>query len=135
MAPRAPASGAGQLGFLSASRFDATVCPSPSTGIRFMSLLLLAVYKSSKRAEMYLYVPKADGLSKVPEALLQIFGTPQHVMDLPLKPGRDLAQVPGDKLREEIAGKGFYLQMPPPREDYLLDLYNPDDSKYRDIPS
>jgi uncharacterized protein YcgL (UPF0745 family) len=99
-----------------------------------MSLLLLAVYKSSKRAEMYLYVPKADGLAKVPAALLQIFGTPQHVMDLPLKPGRDLALVTGDKLREEIAEKGFYLQMPPPKEDYLLDLYNPDDSKYRDIP-
>lgn len=99
-----------------------------------MSLLLLAVYKSSKRAEMYLYVPKADGLAKVPPALLQIFGTPQHVMDMPLKPGRNLALVTGDKLREEIAEKGFYLQMPPPKEDYLLDLYNPDDSKYRDIP-
>lgn len=100
-----------------------------------MSLLLLAVYKSSKRAEMYLYVPKADGLGGIPPELLQIFGRPQHVMDLPLKPGRDLAMVSGDKLRGEIADKGFYLQMPPPKEDYLLDLYNPDDSKYRDIPS
>ena len=45
-----------------------------------MSLLLLAVYKSSKKDEMYLYVPKADGLSRVPPALLQIFGTPIHVM-------------------------------------------------------
>lgn len=100
-----------------------------------MSLLLLAVYKSPKRDEMYLYVPKADGLRKVPEALLAVFGTPVHVMDMPLKPGRDLARLSGDKLRAEIAEKGFCLQMPPPKEDYLLDLYNPDDSKYRDIPS
>lgn len=99
-----------------------------------MSLLLLAVYKSSKRDEMYLYVPKADGLGKLPPALLQLFGTPSHVMDMPLRPGRDLARVSGEKLREEITQKGFYLQMPPPKEDYLLDLYNPDDSKYRDIP-
>lgn len=99
-----------------------------------MSLLLLAVYKSSKRDEMYLYVPKVDGLKNVPEALLQIFGTPRHVMDMPLKADRDLARVSGEKLREEIATKGFYLQMPPQKEDYLLDLYNPDDSKYRDMP-
>lgn len=99
-----------------------------------MSLLLLAVYKSSKKDEMFLYVPKTDGLKNVPEALMQIFGIPVHVMDMPLKAGRDLARVTGDKLREEIASKGFYLQLPPPKEDYLLDLYNPDDSKYRDIP-
>lgn len=98
-----------------------------------MSLLLLAVYKSRKRDEMYLYVPKANGLNQLPEALLQLFGPPQHVMDLPLLPGRELARVDAQKLRDEIAEKGFYLQMPPPKEDYLLDLYNPDDSKYRDV--
>jgi hypothetical protein len=98
-----------------------------------MSLLLLSVYKSSKRDEMYVYVPKEDGLKKIPEALLQIFGAPQHVMDIPLRPGKNLARVDGEKLRTDIAEKGFYLQMPPQREDYLLDLYNPDDSKYRDI--
>jgi uncharacterized protein YcgL (UPF0745 family) len=99
-----------------------------------MSLVLVAVYRSSKKEGMYLYVPKADGLRKVPAALLEIFGTPAHVMDMPLKPGRDLAQVSGEKLREELEAKGFYLQLPPPKEDYLLDLYNPDDSKYRDLP-
>lgn len=98
-----------------------------------MSLLLLSVYKSSKRDEMYLYVPKREGLSNIPDVLMQIFGTPLHVMDMPLKPGRDMARVSGEKLRAEITEKGFYLQMPPQREDYLLDLYNPDDSKYRDV--
>ena len=57
-----------------------------------MSLLLLAVYKSSRRDEMYLYVPKADGLGKLPPELLQVFGTPRHLMDLPLRPGRDLGE-------------------------------------------
>lgn len=99
-----------------------------------MSLLLVSVYKSPKKDEMFLYVPKADGLGKVPTVLLEMFGAPQHVMDIPLRPGRDLARVSEARLREELAAKGFYLQMPPPREDYLLDLYNPDDSKYRDLP-
>jgi uncharacterized protein YcgL (UPF0745 family) len=35
-----------------------------------MSLLLLSIYKSSKKDEMYLYVPKTDGLKNIPEALL-----------------------------------------------------------------
>lgn len=104
-----------------------------SSGDGPVSLLLLSVYKSRKRDEMYLYVPKADGLKKLPEALLQIFGAPEHVMDLPLMPGRSLARVDVDKLRHEVEANGFYLQMPPPKEDYLLDLYNPDDSKYRDV--
>lgn len=99
-----------------------------------MSLLLVSVYKSPKKDEMFLYVTKAGGLAKVPEALLAMFGAPVHVMDIPLRPGRDLARVSGDKLRAELEEKGFYLQMPPPKEDYLLDLYNPDDSKYRDLP-
>ncbi|MDF3031350.1 MAG: YcgL protein [Moraxellaceae bacterium] len=99
-----------------------------------MSLLLVSVYKSGKKDEMYLYVSKADGMGRVPAALLEMFGTPRHIMDMPLRPGRDLARVSGDKLRTELEMKGFYLQMPPPKEDYLLDLYNPDDSKYRDLP-
>ncbi|MES2919455.1 MAG: YcgL domain-containing protein [Pseudomonadota bacterium] len=99
-----------------------------------MSLLLVSVYRSPKRDEMFLYVPKATGLSRVPPELQAMFGAPQHVMDIPLKPGRDLAHVSAERLRGELQEKGFYLQMPPPKEDYLLDLYNPDDSKYRDLP-
>ncbi|MDP2229001.1 MAG: YcgL domain-containing protein [Moraxellaceae bacterium] len=97
-------------------------------------ILLCSVYRSSKKDGMYLYVPKADGLRNIPPALLDIFGAPLHVMDMPLKPGRDLARISGEQLRTEITEKGFHLQMPPPKEDYLLDLYNPDDSKYRDLP-
>lgn len=99
-----------------------------------MSLALVRVYRSGKRDDMFLYVTKVDGLKKVPVELLAMFGTPVHVMDIPLRPGRDLARVSGERLREELSSQGFYLQMPPPKEDYLLDLYNPDDSKYRDLP-
>lgn len=99
-----------------------------------MSLLLVSVYRSPKRDEMFLYVPKVGGLERVPPELRAMFGTPQHVMDIPLTPGRELARVSQERLRVELQEKGFYLQMPPPKEDYLLDLYNPDDSKYRDLP-
>ena len=73
---------------------------------------------------MYLYVEKALQLSKVPDALKQMFGTPIHVMDMPLKSDRELARVDTQKLLSELAEKGFYLQMPPPKEDYMLDLHS-----------
>lgn len=93
---------------------------------------LCSIYKSPKKDEMYLYVNKSEGLTRVPEALLAMFGRPVHVTDMLLKPERKLARADVAKVLEDLESKGFYLQMPPPKEDYLLDLYNPDDSKYRD---
>ncbi len=72
---------------------------------------------------MYLYVDKTEQLKRVPEPLLEMFGKPVHVMDMPIKRQRKLARLDSDKLLDEIAQKGFYLQMPPPKEDYLLDLH------------
>jgi len=95
-------------------------------------MLLCSIYKSPKRDEMYLYVVKAEGLAKVPEALLAMFGKPVHVTDMLLRPERKLARADIGRVIDDLGSKGFYLQMPPQKEDYLLDLYNPDDSKYRD---
>lgn len=90
------------------------------------------IYKSPKKDEMYLYVRKADGLSRVPEALLAMFGKPKHYVTLLLTPERKLARAEATKVIAEVAEKGYYLQMPPAREDYMLDLFRPDESKYRE---
>jgi uncharacterized protein YcgL (UPF0745 family) len=84
---------------------------------------ICSVYLSPRKDEMYLYVDKRDQLSKVPEALLEMFGTPKHVMDMPLRADRKLARVEADKVLSEIDEKGYFLQMPPPKEDYMLDLH------------
>lgn len=89
------------------------------------------IYKSPKKDEMYLYVVKAEGLQRVPEALLQMFGKPKHYVTLLLTPERKLARAEASKVLAELSERGFYLQMPPAREDYMLDLYRPDESKYR----
>ncbi|AMO57576.1 hypothetical protein GZ77_14565 [Endozoicomonas montiporae] len=78
-----------------------------------MKKLLVSIYKSSRREEMYLYVLKQEQLQKVPAALMGMFGKEQHVMDLLLTPERQLARVEVDKVISEIEDKGFYLQMPP----------------------
>lgn len=98
------------------------------------TLLILSVYKSRRKDEMYLWVYKEVGLKNIPQPLLDLFGPAEHVMDIPILGERKFARVDNDKLQVALKEQGFYLQMPPQKEDYLLDLYNPDDSKYRDLP-
>lgn len=83
---------------------------------------ILSVFKSSRKDEMYLYVNKSDQLKRVPEPLLEMFGAALHVMDMPLKADRELARVDTAKVMGDIDSKGYFLQMPPPKEDYMLDL-------------
>ena len=93
--------------------------------------LICAVYKSPKKAEMYLYVDKKEGLARVPEALLERFGEPVEAMTLLVTPEKKMARVEAGKLLQEIRDNGFYLQMPPAKESYLLDLYKaPTEAKY-----
>jgi len=55
-------------------------------------MIICSIYRSSRKDEMYLYVEKSKGISAVPEALLELFGTPIHLMDMPLKEGKVLAR-------------------------------------------
>lgn len=84
---------------------------------------IVSIYKSPKKDEMYIYTDKRDGLNKVPEQLLEMFGKPVHAMDMPLTADRKLARVDTDKVLEALNDKGYFLQMPPPKEDYMLDLH------------
>lgn len=85
--------------------------------------LLTDVYLSSRQDEMYLYVPKTKGLKDVPEQLLEHFGKPSLVLSLLLTPEKKLARAEAAKVIEALTSQGYYLQMPPPKDDYLLDLY------------
>lgn len=84
---------------------------------------ICSIFKSSRKDEMYLYVDKREQLVRVPEPLMEMFGRAVHVMDMPVMPGRKLARVDVDKVLDAIDEKGYYLQMPPQKEDYLLDLF------------
>ncbi len=86
------------------------------------AMLLCTVYKGSKFEEMYLYVEKQEGLGKVPEVLLSRFGDLKEVMHLVLTPERTLARVEVGSVIESIKENGFFLQMPPSREAYVLGL-------------
>ncbi|MCC5882417.1 MAG: YcgL domain-containing protein [Halomonas sp.] len=93
--------------------------------------LLCQIYKSPRKYEMYIYVDKRQGLAKVPEALLERFGKPVPTMTLILTPEKALARVNVVNVMAAIREKGFYLQMPPAKDEYLLDLYRtPTEARY-----
>ena len=85
--------------------------------------LICEIVKSSRREEMYLYLDKARGMAPVPQALHEQFGRPIPVMTLLLRPERPLARVDVVKVMAAIRGQGFYLQMPPPKDPEMLDLF------------
>ncbi|MCH4812085.1 YcgL domain-containing protein [Vreelandella neptunia] len=85
--------------------------------------LICEVFKSSRKEEMYLYVDKRQGLENVPELLMETFGKPVPVFTMLLTADKKLSRVNAADVVEGIKDKGFYLQMPPPKEAYLLDVH------------
>ena len=83
---------------------------------------ICSIYRSPRKHEMYLYVLRADALSRVPEALLSAFGAPVHAFDMVLTPERTLAREDISKVLENLDNQGYHLQMPPPEEDYIQHL-------------
>jgi uncharacterized protein YcgL (UPF0745 family) len=79
------------------------------------SKILCDIYKGDKKEEMYLYVPKQEGLGNVPDQLLASFGEIRLVTTLVLTESRKLARADILKVLAELKDKGFYLQMPPPK--------------------
>lgn len=93
--------------------------------------MLCEVFRSSRKEDMYLYVDKQQGLIEVPEPLLEHFGTPLPAMTLILTEDRKLARVSATDVMTAIREQGYYFQMPPAKEGYLLDLYRaPTEARY-----
>ncbi|WP_119395546.1 YcgL domain-containing protein [Salinibius halmophilus] len=88
-----------------------------------MNRKFVRVYKTAKREQLYLYVDRQEDLKRVPEALLEQFGKPVVAMEILVDDSKELAKLSGKQLLEHIEQQGFYLQMPPQKEDYMLDLY------------
>jgi uncharacterized protein YcgL (UPF0745 family) len=81
---------------------------------------LVTVFRSTRVVDMYLYVAESEGLERVPQELLQRFGSPVQAMNLQLTTERKLARADAAAVIESIADRGFYLQLPPNPEDWNL---------------
>ena len=83
--------------------------------------MLCAVYKSSRKADTYLFVKKRDCFEDVPVALMDMFGVPQLVMVFPIAKRESLGMADIHRVRTEMETNGYYLQIPPPQVNLLAE--------------
>ena len=76
--------------------------------------MICAVYKSSRKADTYLFVEKRDVFDDVPAPLMDMFGAPTLVMVVPLSKRDHLGIADIGKVKAALEEQGFYLQIPPP---------------------
>lgn len=72
-----------------------------------------AIYRSSKKEGMYLYVREKDAFDDVPEALMKRMGKCELAMELELSADRPLAREDVETVMANLEQRGFHLQMPP----------------------
>lgn len=70
------------------------------------------VYKSSKKADSYIYINQKDNFDNIPKQLLRIFGTPQFTLEFELTEDRKLSQAEAKQVMQNLSTQGYYLQMP-----------------------
>jgi uncharacterized protein YcgL (UPF0745 family) len=65
---------------------------------------------------VYLYLDERDDFSKVPDALMSVFGAPEFALEFELSMTRKLAKEDPVEVMRNLESRGFHLQMPPQNE-------------------
>ena len=81
--------------------------------------ILCDIYKSLKHEGMYLFLDSREGFSRVPDTLLNTIGKTAKVTTLAVTPERKLARAKAKEVLLSIRDKGFYLQLPPTRDQQM----------------
>ncbi len=76
------------------------------------------VYRSQRKKGTYLFILQRDDFAKVPESLMQLFGTPEFSFEFTLTPERKLIQADTKEVERNLKENGFFLQLPPGDERY-----------------
>jgi uncharacterized protein YcgL (UPF0745 family) len=84
--------------------------------------MITFIYRSPKKAEMYLYLADKDAFDDLDESLRKVFGQPEFVMMLNLHEREQLARVDINKVIAALEEQGFFLQMPPKPEQLDKDF-------------
>jgi uncharacterized protein YcgL (UPF0745 family) len=75
--------------------------------------LTVWIYKGTRRAETYLYVPGEGDFQRVPQELMDAMGTLELVMELELDEQRRLARVDAKEIMKSVSRVGYFLQLAP----------------------
>ena len=74
------------------------------------------IFKTARRPDTFLFLPKDLAESEWPEGLSSLFVTPENVMTLTLTPEQPIAAQPAALVMAEIRSRGYFLQLPPQSE-------------------
>lgn len=83
------------------------------------------VYRSSRRAETYIYLPRKEDFSDLPEGLTRALGALEFALSFDLTPERRLARVDAGQVQQRLRDDGYFIQHPPAVDDFES-LYDPD---------
>ena len=72
-----------------------------------------AIYRGKLKPESFLYIECVDDFTRLPEALIKMFGELELLMELDLASREVLANADIEEVKRLLAEQGFYLQMPP----------------------
>ena len=73
----------------------------------------VAVFKTARRPDTFLFLPEGLPPNEWPDGLEEIFMPAEKVLSLTLTADQPLAVQPATRVMEEIAVKGYFLQLPP----------------------
>ncbi|MEH6421254.1 YcgL domain-containing protein [Pseudomonas sp. CGJS7] len=71
------------------------------------------VYKSLRKADTYVYLSARDDFERLPKPVRAQLGSLQFVLEVELSAQRKLARADAATVRENLANRGFHLQLPP----------------------
>ena len=80
----------------------------------------VAVYRSAKKADTYLYLPVEDDLESLPKELASLFGRAIFAMELTITPDLKMSRLDAEEVLVGLQEKGYVLQLPPPSNAPVL---------------
>ncbi len=75
--------------------------------------MLAYVYKSLRKNGAYVFLATRDDFECVPESARAVLAPFAFVLGVELDGTRQLARGNADEVRNDLAGRGFHVQMPP----------------------
>lgn len=86
---------------------------SPAAQLSPAAAMQAFVYKSLRKDDTYVFLAARDDFDRVPASVREALGRMRFVMELAVTPERRLARSDAATVRENLATRGFHLQMPP----------------------
>ena len=77
------------------------------------------VYRSKRHKGMYLYLSEKDNIDIIPKSLRTLLGDIEFSFKFDLDKNRKLMQSEAKEVIELMQENGYFLQMPPPKDECL----------------